>query len=97
MKFLNNIMHDGSRQFLALPQSKSWEGLFVWIKGYMGVTDSVLLSDGVTEAWIDFEYKGQTISVNNQFGEYWFFVKNPECSDLVLSEIANHCFQYLCS
>jgi len=46
-------------------------------------------------SWIDFDYAGQTFTVNDQFGEYWFFVRDPNCSDEVLMTVATHCEQLL--
>jgi hypothetical protein len=34
---------------------------------------------------------GQRFSVNNQFGEYWFFVDNPRCSEEILEAVLGHC------
>ena len=30
-------------------------------------------------------------SVNNQFGEWWFFVRDPSCDDAVLQTVVHHC------
>lgn len=65
-----DITHSKSRQFVDLPESVDWKVL----RGHLEkmpdafVTDYV--SDGVTEMWLDFNYKGNRFSVNNQFGEY---------------------------
>jgi hypothetical protein len=65
-------MSDGSRKFIAdLPGA--------------AVTD--FITDGVTEAWIDFTLEGEHFTVNNQLGEFWFFVRNPgarHCGQLLL-------------
>lgn len=48
------------------------------------------LTDHVTEMWLDFEYRGRSFSINNQFGDYWFFVNEPECPDEILLEVIRH-------
>ena len=48
------------------------------------------MCDGVTEAWIDFTFEGHAFTVNDQFGEYWFFVADPTCPDSVLRAVLNH-------
>jgi hypothetical protein len=44
-----------------------------------------------TEAWFDFTYREQRFTVNNQFGEYQFFVRDPSCGDDILTEVVRHC------
>src|ERR1044072_6001962 len=88
---LNIIAHDGSRQFGELPQSVSWNKLRRHIKRLDGVTDVSLLTDNVIEGWIDFNFRGHDFSVNNQFGDYWFFVKDPQSPDDVLETVLSHC------
>jgi len=41
--------------------------------------------------WIDFTYRGHQFSINNQFGNYWFFVDNPQCSEEILEAVLGHC------
>ncbi len=87
---INVRMHDGSRHFLSLPQSRSWYA----VRDYVAKLDSAILTDflcdEVTEAWIDFTFAHHTFTINNQFGEYWFFVKDCECPDSVLQSVAEH-------
>ena len=84
-------MNDGSRQFGALPQAVLWEELRDHIQGLDGATATDFITDYVTEAWIDFSYRGHRFSVNDQFGEYWFFVENPNCPDDILKAVLSHC------
>lgn len=90
-RLLNDIMHDGSRHFEMLPQSVWWYELRDHISTLDGATITGFLTDDVTEAWIDFTYKGELFSVNDQHGFYWFFVDNPGCPDEVLEEVVAHC------
>lgn len=46
--------------------------------------------DGVVEMWLEFLFRGQHFYVNNQFGDYQFFVKEPKCPEEILLEIADH-------
>ena len=84
-------MHDGSRHFAALPMTRSWHTLHAHLKRLGGVSDTGILTDEVTEAWIDFRYRGHQFSVNNQLGEYWFFVEDPACPFEVLEAVLTHC------
>ena len=80
-RLINIIMNDGSRHFGDLPESIDWHQLREHIKLLDGAQVTDFITDKITEVWIDFAYRGYQFSINNQFGEYWFFVNNPECSD----------------
>lgn len=88
-------MHDGSRQFAALPESVSWEQLRDHLARLEGVVVTDFITDHVVEAWIDFSYRGHDFTVNNQFGEYWFFVEDPACDSEILLAIVAHCQRLL--
>jgi hypothetical protein len=90
-ELLNITMNDGSRQFGALPQTVLWKELRDHIEGLDGATVTDFITDYITEAWIDFSFSGHRFSVNDQFGEYWFFVENPECPDDILRAVLSHC------
>jgi len=84
-------MHNGSRHFGDLPQSIGWNRLRKHIKRLKGAEVTNFITDNITEAWIDFTYRGQQFSVNNQLGRYWFFVEDPKCSDMILEAVLRHC------
>jgi len=85
------IMADGSRHFGDLPQTVLWDELCDHINPLEGAEVTGLVTDYVTEGWIDFTYSGHQFSVNDQFGEYWFFVNDPLCPDTVLRTVFAHC------
>lgn len=87
---INLIMHDGSRHFGDLPQTAQWYDVREHVERLPGATLTGFITDGVTEAWIDFTYQGYVFSINDQFGDYWFFVNDPACSDIILSVVMNH-------
>ena len=84
-------MHDGCRQFGELPQSASWYKLRRHLSKLNGVSVTEFLTNHVTEAWIDFSFRGYQFTVNDQFGDYWFFVKDPNCPDNILEAVLSHC------
>ena len=88
---MNNKMSDGSRQFGELPQTVLWDKLREHISKLPGAIVTGFLTDGITEAWIDFSYRGQRLSINDQFGEYLFFAVDPSAPDDVLEEVLAHC------
>lgn len=84
-------MQDGSRHFAALPETETWESLHEHVSGLEGVSGAGVITDEVTEAWIDFSYRGHEFSINNQHGDYWFFVVDPACPVEVLEAVLSHC------
>jgi len=89
-------MNDGSRHFAALPQTRLWYDVRDHVSSLAGAALTGFLCDKVTEAWIDFTYEGQSFTINDQLGEYWFFVNDPTCPADVLTEVATH-FAHLLS
>ena len=94
-KLLNMVMKDGSRHFGDLPQTVLWYDLRDHIQRLDGASVTDFVTDHVTEAWIDFSYRGNNFSVNDQFGDYWFFVEDPNCPDEILKAVLSHCEQLL--
>ena len=96
-QLFNMIMVDGSRHFGELPQTVLWYDLRDHIEKLEGAAITDFLTDHVTEAWIDFTYRDHEFSVNDQMGNYWFFVKDPKCPDDILSAVLSHCSSVLMS
>jgi hypothetical protein len=86
----STIMRDGSRCFLALPAAADWYAVKDHVARLGGAELTGFLTDQVTECWIDFRYSGHEFSVNDQFGDYWFFVKNAACPIDLLKDVAAH-------
>jgi hypothetical protein len=83
-------MHDGSRCFLSLPPNADWHAVRDHVSGLPDAVLTGFVTDGVTECWIDFRYSGHEFSVNDSPGDYWFFVKDPECPDELLQSVVAH-------
>ena len=95
MRLLDIRAADGSRQFAALPESASWRALREHVALLPGARVTAFVSDEVTEAWLDFAYGGHDFSINDQFGEYWLFVREPGAPEALLGEVAVHCERLL--
>lgn len=87
-------MHDGSRHFATLPENSSWEIFRQHVDALEGTLVSDYLTDGITEMWLDFSFRGHSFTVNNQFGEFLFFVRDP-CAPVELLAAVTHHFQTL--
>ena len=82
-------MHDGSRHFVSLPEAATPRQLLRHILRLRFAVPYFYLS-GAIECWLDFWYRGQRFTINSQYGEYWFFVKNPSCPAATLERVASH-------
>lgn len=88
-------MNDGSRKFAELRQTRLWHDLRDHLQTLHGAVVTGFLTDSITEAWIDFTYRGHSFTINDQFGDYWFFVADPNCPDEILTEVLSHCQRLL--
>ncbi|MFC2415956.1 hypothetical protein [Neisseria elongata] len=90
IKLKNDIMADGSRLFLKLPQTCPPSRL-MWRIIRFGGLPTAFRPDLVTdETWMDFRYKGWKFSIHNPYGEYWFFAENSECPEDILHRLAEY-------
>lgn len=95
MNLLNITMKDGSRHFFSLPESTSFLDLRRFLEKHDEITVTDYVTDHVTEVWIDFDFRKHHFSVNNQSGQYWFFVADPTCPDKALLELSSYCTSFI--
>ena len=96
MKLLQDEMHDGSRNFLLLPTGRTPPIHLVFHVFLLWGAFPTAYIPSFGESWIDFRYKGNKFSINNQYGDFWFFVEDPLCPDSILLEVAKHFEKILC-
>ena len=89
-RLLNIIMRDGSRYFGDLPASVLWYEARDHVEKLEGANLTGFITDHITEAWIDFPFSGHKFSINDQFGDYWFFVDDPNAPDEILEKVLAH-------
>jgi len=87
---LENKMTDGSRHFVDMPEVVFFDELYDQTEELDGAEITEFIVDGVVEMWLDFEFRGHKFSVNNQLGDYWFFVEDADCPDEILLEVIAH-------
>jgi hypothetical protein len=92
---LENKMKDGSRHFVDMPETVFFDEFADHVEKLEDAEITEFLTDGVVEMWLDFEFQGHKFSVNNQLGDYWFFVEDPDCPDEILLEVIDHFRQLL--
>jgi hypothetical protein len=95
VQLLNRRMADGSRLFGELPQRAVLEAMRDHLSRLPGADLTGFVREGVSGAWIDFSYEGHAFSVNDPFGEYWFYVADAGCPDPPLEAVLAH-FRQLC-
>lgn len=88
-------MKDGSRNFADLPETVFFDELRDIAKKFEDAKVTDFVTDWVTEVWLDFEYRGHKFSINNPYGNYWFFVQNPDCPDEILLEVIEYFERFL--
>jgi hypothetical protein len=86
----HNIMRDGSRCFLSLQPNVGWNAIRDHAARLKEANVTGFLTDGVTEAWIDFDYAGYKFNINDAPGDFWFFVNDPACPEAILRRVADH-------
>jgi hypothetical protein len=95
MKLIDERTPDGSRYFARLTHNTK----------LLAVRDHALLlrdakvmnfvAEAVTRPWFDFTFRGHRFSIHSNNGELLLYVRDPQCSDLVLFEVGRH-FEEIC-
>jgi hypothetical protein len=86
IRIINLIMHDGSRHFLCVPELIFPNALVERMQANPEFLVTQFL-DGAVESWIDFDFRDWKFTINNQFGDYWFFAEDPDCPVEILAAI----------
>ena len=94
-ELLENKMNDCSRHFVDMPEVVFFDELADHAEELEDAEITEFITDGVVEMWLEFEFRGHKFSVNNKFGDYWFFVQAPNCPDEILLEVIDHFRQLL--
>jgi hypothetical protein len=83
-------MADGSRHFGSFKMSVDWVRVRNHVNRLAGAELTGVLTDHVTEAWIDFQYQDHAFTIHTVLDEYWFFVNDSECPISVLQAVTCH-------
>ncbi len=88
LDLLKLMMCDGSRYFLALPQTCTPQQLLQLLQQLPAATGT-WVHDAVTdEGWLDFNYCQQPFSIHLSWGEYAFFARQADCPEALLQQLA---------
>lgn len=90
MQLLGEKTQGGSRHFLLLSVGKVSPLRMLWRVFTLRGAYPTAYVPSLAESWIEFRFRGHQFSINDQFGDYWFFVEDPQCPDAVLEAVAQH-------
>ena len=95
MKLIDERTPDGSRHFAKLPKIAPWEVVrdHVLLLGSARVVNYV--GEGPSEPWLDFTFRGHRFLIHSHENQFRLFVRDPQCSDLILYEVGLHFEQLL--
>lgn len=87
---LRDNMNDNARHFVDLPEVIFFDELSDHLEELPGYQLNEFEVDGVVGLWIEFEWANNKFFVDNQPGDYRFYVEDPKCEEGILLEISNH-------
>jgi hypothetical protein len=90
-----SLLNSGALHFADLPQSVLWHDLAAHVGKLAGASGLEVLTDEVTEGFIDFDWRGHHFTINDQSGDYWFVVDDPTCPEEILQALLQHCQRLL--
>jgi hypothetical protein len=90
MKLIDVRTADGSRHFACLRRTATWQAVGGHLALLPGAEVLNFIVHGVAEAWLDFAYHQHRFSIRQHGEECWFSVRDPQCSDLRLYQVAAH-------
>lgn len=79
-----------ARHFVDFPEVIFFDEVSDHVENLEGAKITEFEMDGTVEMWLEFRFREHQFFVNNRFGDYWFFVEDPQCPEEILLEIANH-------
>jgi hypothetical protein len=77
----------GDRQFAALPEAGAWDEFGRHAKRLPGALVTNYRTDCVLEMCLGFLCRPSLFAVNNQSGDFWFFVRDPACLVGILTAV----------
>lgn len=95
MVLIDRRTEDGSRHFASLPKICTWHALCERILLLPGAEITDFVAGGERADRIGFTYIGHRFSVRDESGQFCFSVRDPQCPDLKLYQVAAHCEELL--
>lgn len=86
-------MADGSRCFGDVPSRGGVDDLVrlqAAVAAWPGAGETGCVSDGVVEAWLEWDADGHAFACNLQDGDWWCFVEDPGAPATLLQRMLDH-------
>jgi hypothetical protein len=90
MKLIDVRTEDGSRQFACVPKYGTWRTLHEQVGRLPGATVHNFVAEGVAGPWMEFSFRGHRFLVQERDGDWWLCVRDPQCPDTLLYQVASH-------
>ena len=90
MDDLKSNLPDDALHFVDFPEVIFFDEFYDHVEILDGAVIEEFEVDGTIEMWLEFTFRGHRFFVNNRFGDYWFYAKDPKCPEDILLEIAGH-------
>jgi hypothetical protein len=81
---------DDWRHFVDMPEVIFFDHFYDYLEELEGAEITSFVPDGTIEMRLDFDFHGHKFFVDNQLGEYRFFVQDRNCPEEILFEIIDH-------
>ncbi len=88
--FPRQIMRDGSLLFAEIYGDLSWEALRTHLERIDQLMIMRIVTDEITEQWIDFYYYGQHFTVHQTSGSHYLFAQDAGCPESMIAGISSH-------
>jgi hypothetical protein len=90
MKLIDIRTRDGSRLYLHLPQTVGWHDLRDHATRLPGAEVTRFVAEGVAQRQLEFSYRGYSFFIQEGGKHFSFFVRDPQCPDLIVYQVAQH-------
>jgi hypothetical protein len=90
MRLIDERTPDGSRHFAELPTTSCWKAVrdYVLLLGSAEVINYI--DDEIASPWLDFTFRGHRFLIHSHENRLRLYVRDPQCSDLILYEVGIH-------
>jgi hypothetical protein len=90
MKLIDERTPDGSRYFAKLPTTGPWELVRNHVLLLRSAEVVNYVGNELARPWLDFTFRGHRFLIRSHESQIRLFVRDPQCSDLILYEIGVH-------
>jgi hypothetical protein len=95
MKLIDIRTRDGSRHFLSLPQLAAWIVLRRHALQLPQLKILNFMEGDDLQARLEFSFLGHRFLIQHIDRQHHFFVNDPDCSDLIVYQVARHFSQLI--